>query len=96
MNICILETGALSSGPKTYPIPDSIPLLPKGIARRQAFIRIKLNYYLYEYRTYGCNYSLFIYFEGATKTLNIEWLSKYFKIEPKDELVLSILRRNYR
>jgi ribosomal protein S18 acetylase RimI-like enzyme len=23
------------------------------------------------------------------KTLNIEWLSKYFKIEPKDELVLS-------
>jgi phage pi2 protein 07 len=25
----------------------------------------------------------------ANKTLNIEWLSKYFKIEPKDELVLS-------
>jgi ribosomal protein S18 acetylase RimI-like enzyme len=23
------------------------------------------------------------------KTLNVEWLSKYFKIEPKDELVLS-------
>jgi hypothetical protein len=27
-------------------------------------------------------------FERANKT-NIEWLSKYFKIEPKDELVLS-------
>jgi hypothetical protein len=26
--------------------------------------------------------------ERANKTLNIEWLSKYFKIEPKDELVL--------
>ncbi|MFV8465225.1 hypothetical protein [Flavobacterium sp. LB1P62] len=23
------------------------------------------------------------------KTLNIEWLNKYFKVEPKDEIVLS-------
>jgi hypothetical protein len=35
----------------------------------------------------------FIYLKEPIKTLNIEWLSKYFKIEPKDELVLSNLRR---
>jgi hypothetical protein len=38
----------------------------------------------------------FIYFEEPIKTLNIEWLSKYFKIEPKDELVLPTSGRNYR
>lgn len=27
--------------------------------------------------------------KGAIKTLNLEWLQKYFKVEPKDELVLS-------
>jgi hypothetical protein len=38
MNICILETGALSSGPKTYQtIPDPIPLLPKGIAEANVY-----------------------------------------------------------
>jgi hypothetical protein len=50
---------------------------------------VKLNYYLYEYRTYGCNYSFSSTLKEPIKTLNIEWLSKYFKIEPKDELVLS-------
>jgi len=28
-------------------------------------------------------------FAAAIKTLNVEWLRKYFKIEPKDEIVLS-------
>jgi hypothetical protein len=29
------------------------------------------------------------------KTLNVEWLERYFKVEPKDELVLNP-QRNYR
>jgi hypothetical protein len=86
-NWCFIEWA--ENIPNLILIP--IPLLPKGIARRQAFIRIKLNYYLYEYRTYG--YSFSSDFERANKTLNIEWLSKYFKIEPKDELVLPTLRK---
>jgi ribosomal protein S18 acetylase RimI-like enzyme len=28
-------------------------------------------------------------FAAAIKTLNVEWLKKYFKVEPKDEIVLS-------
>jgi N-acetylglutamate synthase-like GNAT family acetyltransferase len=27
--------------------------------------------------------------KGHIKTLNLEWLTKYFKVEPKDEIVLS-------
>lgn len=30
-----------------------------------------------------------INYKEAIKTLNLEWLQKYFKVEPKDELVLS-------
>lgn len=30
-----------------------------------------------------------IKYKEAIKTLNLEWLQKYFKVEPKDELVLS-------
>jgi ribosomal protein S18 acetylase RimI-like enzyme len=28
-------------------------------------------------------------YSDAIKTLNLEWLTKYFKVEPKDEMVLS-------
>jgi hypothetical protein len=27
------------------------------------------------------------------KTLNVEWLERYFKVEPKDELVLSVHKK---